>query len=128
MMDALQKYLDSVRDQPFQWGEHDCALFAAKGVDAVFGTSFVSRVKAFGCKSAREYRIMCRGGTTLEALTTAELGKPVSGELQRCDVVLVRLGYRTVLGLAVPPLVLIAGEDGLIPVPGNLVDRAWRVS
>jgi hypothetical protein len=122
----LQQYLDSVRNVPFAWGEHDCALLAAKHVDAVHGTSFVARIKQYGCKSARDYRRMQRAGATLKALAIAQMGPPREDAIKRGDVVLVRARQQT-LGLAVPPLVLVAGESGLMPLPLGLAICHWRI-
>jgi hypothetical protein len=126
-MSNLLKYLDSVRDTPFQWGEHDCAMFAAKGTDARCGTSLAARIAAMSIRSAVEYRRLQRTGVTLESMTIAELGEPATGEIQDGDVVLVRTAIGTALGLAVPPVALIAAKRGFAPVPLRTVERFWRV-
>jgi hypothetical protein len=126
-MSALQRYLASVRDTPFEWGVHDCAMFSAKGTDARCGTSFAARVAAIGVRSAVEYRRLQRTGATLEAMTIAELGNPAEGQIEDGDVVLVRTAIGTALGLAVPPVALIAANRGFVPVPLSAVERFWRV-
>lgn len=35
--DRLSTFLDRVQEEPFRWGEHDCALFAASAVRAQTG-------------------------------------------------------------------------------------------
>lgn len=125
MTDALQDYLDSVRDTPFQWGVHDCGLFSAKGWDANGGSGFVDRVAALGITSAREYRRRQRDGMTLEAVATEVAGHPVVDEPQRGDLVLVRTSRGAVLGIAVPPLALCAGPHGTIALPLH-AERVWR--
>lgn len=35
--DRLATYLDRVSEEPFKWGEHDCALFAASAVQRMTG-------------------------------------------------------------------------------------------
>jgi hypothetical protein len=126
-MQALQQYLDSVRNEPFAFGSHDCALFAARCVDAMRGTSFASRVLSLNCRSAKDYRSMLRKGATLEAMTIAELGDPVSDAPQDGDVVLARIGGRSVLCIASPPVLLAAGPVGVIPIPMSCAMMTWRI-
>jgi len=42
----LSVYLHEVAHKPFQWGEHDCALFAAGAVQAMTGEDFASDHRA----------------------------------------------------------------------------------
>ena len=128
-MDKLQIYLDSVRSAPFEWGVHDCALFAARGADAAFGTRFTASVLRFNCHSAKDYRRMQREGASLEAMTTAEVGEPLpeGAVLLRGDVVLISSAGRKCLGLAVPPVVVAPSKVGFIPMPVDSVTQAWRI-
>lgn len=124
MTDALQSYLDSVRSEQFRWGWHDCALFAAKSK----GQKYVDAIVGLGICSARDYRKLQREGKTLRALTTEIIGVELTGgPLQRGDVVLVNGGRGDTLGIAVPPVALIAADVGFIPVPLEQVHAAWRV-
>ena len=124
---TLQEYLDSVRTTPYTWGEHDCAMFAAKATDARLGTDYADKVRAFGATSARAYRKLLRDGKSLEQLTTGILGDPVVKKIEEGDVVLIGKGHRAALAVAVPPLAFAAGPDGLLPVPLAAVTRVWRV-
>ena len=126
-MSAMQKYIESVRNKPFQFGEHDCALFAAKAVDSIHGTRFTDRVLSFGCRSAKDYRAMIRQGATLASMTTAELGEPINDEQQDGDVVLARIGGRAVLCIASPPVLLAAGPIGIVAAPMSCAMMTWRV-
>jgi hypothetical protein len=38
--DSLNSYLESVRDKPFEWGVHDCVLFAKGAAEAQTGAEF----------------------------------------------------------------------------------------
>ena len=125
MKDALQEYLDAVRGRPFEWGEHDCALFAAKAVDAMHGTGFEAVVRRYGCRTALDYRHLQRNaGVTLGDLTTTELG-PSKAQAVRGDVALLKSGGRESLGIAVPPLVLVAGRDGIMPMAMAHAVKFW---
>lgn len=128
MNDALQQYIESRRRMRFEWGVHDCASFAAGAVDAQCGTDYVATVRAYGVLSARTYRKMLRTGRTLEAMVRDVLGAPESlGYLmQRGDVVLVGRGVTAALALAVPPVLLVAHELGVRPVPIAAGTVVWR--
>jgi len=127
-MDALQTYLDTVRTTPFQWGEHDCAMFVAKAVDAMRGTRWANRVRGLGCRSARDYRAMLRDGATMRALTVAELGEPVNEEIERGDVLLLRNHGRQLLAIAAPPVALaVSTADGVTALPLTDVLATWRI-
>lgn len=130
MKDALQQYLDDVRDRPFEWGEHDCALFAAKAVDASRGTGFEAMVRRYGCRSALDYRHLQRNANvTLDGLTTAELGSPIDDvtQAQRGDVALLVSNGRQSLGVVVPPLILVASPTGTMPVAMTHAVKVWGV-
>lgn len=125
---TLQEFLDSVRDQPYAWGQHDCAMFAARATDARLGTAYAARVADFGATSARAYRALVRAGKTLEVLTTGVLGDPVVKRIEDGDVVLIGKGRRAALGIACPPIAVVATTPaGFIPVPLSAVTRVWRV-
>lgn len=125
---TLQEFLDSVRETPYEWGTHDCAMFAARATDAVYGTTYAPRVQAFGATSARAYRALLRSGATLEALTSSVLGEPVVKKIEEGDVVQIGKGRRAALGVASPPLAYAAGPVGFLPVPLHAVTRVWRVA
>ena len=124
----LQQYLDTVRGRPYEWGVHDCAMFAANAVDSMRGTSYALKVQAFGATSARAYRALLRGGRTLEAMTTEVLGAPVIKKIEEGDVVLIGKGRRAALGIACPPVAFAAAPVGFIPVPLHTVTRVWRIA
>jgi hypothetical protein len=123
---TLQEFLDSVREEPYEWGKHDCAMFAAKATDATHGTKYAVRVKEFGATSARAYRALLRSGKTIESMTTSILGAPVETEIQEGDIVQIGKGRRAALGIASPPLAYAAGPVGFLPAPLKAVTRVWR--
>lgn len=122
----LQQYLDTVRNRPYEWGVHDCAMFAANAVDNMRGTSYGLKVQEFGATSARAYRALLRGGRTLESMASEVMGDPVVKKIESGDVVLIGKGRRACLGIADPPLAYAAGPVGFSPVPLHAVTRVWR--
>lgn len=131
MSDALQQYLDARRSMRFEWGRHDCACFAAGGVDARLGTELVRAVKAYGVLSARTYRKMLRSGRTLEAMVAEVIGAPdfrvVDERAVRGSVVLVGRGTAAALAIATPPVLLVAHEVGYRPLPMAAGTKVWRL-
>lgn len=125
---TLQQYLDMMRDRPYEWGVHDCAMFAANAVDNMRGTSYALKVQAFGATSARAYRALLRGGRTLESMASEVLGEPVIKKIEEGDVVQIGKGRRAALGIACPPVALVASEVGYMPVPLASVTRIWRIA
>lgn len=124
----LQQYLDTVRNRPYEWGVHDCAMFAANAVDNMRGTSYGLKVQEFGATSARAYRALLRGGRTLESMASEVLGEPVVKKIEKGDVVLIGKGRRAALGIADPPLAYAAGNVGFVPVPLHTITRVWRIA
>lgn len=88
--DRLRTYLDRVAEEPFKWGFHDCALFAADCVNAQCG---IDAAAAFRGKydSQRGAALALRelGAGTLLKTVKSWLGDPISVHFaQRGDVVM----------------------------------------
>jgi hypothetical protein len=77
--DRLRTYLDRVEEEPFQWGTHDCALFAMSCVHAQTGEDLAAVYrgkytdKAGAAAALREY-----GQGTLFRTLKSLLGDPTS--------------------------------------------------
>lgn len=128
MTDPLIEYLDSVRSTPFAWGAHDCAVFAGRWWDGRTGAATVAAIAAFGVRSARAYRNLIRGGPGLDGLIRRVIGEPCDADAAaRGDVVLVGRGPRAALGIAVPPVVLVAAGRGFEPVPLASIRAVWKL-
>lgn len=126
--DRLQQFLDAMRTEPFRWGQHDCAMFAARWRDAMTGTDLATQeVRSYGVTSALAFRRLTRS-KSLRTLVEKFLGPPLETEPERGDVVeLSHNGVRG-LGIAVPPVVLVADDTGFRPVPMSFVTAVWRIA
>lgn len=128
--ERLSLYLDRVADQPFSWGEHDCALFSADCVKAMTG---FDPAEAYRSKydDARGAAIALRehgAGTLLRTLKSI-FGEPISPHFaQRGDVVM--RDARTA-GVCVGRFSWFVGEEGstqgLVPLPTAACGYAFRV-
>ena len=108
--DRLRTYLDRVEEEPFKWGSHDCALFAAACVNAQTGVDPAEAFRgkyddAKGAAAAlREY-----GAGTLFRTVQSWFGKPTSVHFaKRGDVV---MRDPTTTGICVGQFSYFVGEE-----------------
>ncbi len=122
---------------PFEWGKHDCALFAADGVEAITGVDIAAdfRGKYFDEAGAMALIQSVTGGATVadaaawcaEKHGLKEWPKPLFA--QRGDLVV----FQAPTGDLVAGLVHLAGhivavgESGLYRFPISKTLRAWHV-
>jgi len=74
----LMQEIESVRDNPFVWGEHDCCLFAARCVEVMTGENpmpeFIGKYKS----QAQAFRALKEiGEGTLLKTLKKKFGKPI---------------------------------------------------
>lgn len=131
----LAVYLRTIQDQPFTWGHHDCALFAANAVlhttgqdpAPMFRGVYTDRagahaaLKAFAggglAETAEKICAQCRFPEVLPAFC------------QRGDVALCTQGGHDTLGIIdfTGQYVMIAADKGITRKPLDCVKRVWRV-
>lgn len=128
--ERLSLYLDRVADQPFSWGEHDCALFSADCVKAMTGGD---PAEAYRGKydTARGAALALRehGEGTLLRTLKAIFGESISPHFaQRGDVVM--RDARTA-GICVGRFSYFVGQEGeqegLVFLPTAACRYAFRV-
>lgn len=142
----LDAYLNECQKRPFQWGRHDCVLFACGAIQAMTGEHPLpdlagSYASARGAACAmRRYsdRIFHRD---FEAAIAAQCFRQDFEEVepaqaQRGDLVLVlakagrklRGSERGALGIiGLRGLPVFVDRDGLLEAPLESMRRAWRV-
>lgn len=128
--DRLQTYLDIVSEKPFQWGEHDCALFAMSAVQRMTG---VDPGQAFRDRYDDEYgaRLALRevGQGTLLRTVKHIFGDPKSVHLwARGDLI---MRDRNTIGVCCGPFSAFVGEEngtqGLVYLPTASCRYAFTV-
>ena len=123
----LNAAIEAARNRPFVWGEHDCCLWAAYCVRLLTGVDHAAVWRGYYTDARGGLKLLAKSGG-VEALATAALGAPIAAkQAQRGDVVLVKAGRRTALGVCVGPTVAAPGVDGLLFVPMSQWIKAWRV-
>jgi hypothetical protein len=134
---AYHTFLLERAHAPFAWGTHDCALFAADGVQAITGVDIAA---AFRGKYTDEagalaaIKSITGGSTVADAAAWCaaqhgilELPRPLFA--QRGDLVVLEDAGRLIAGLVhlSGRHIVAAGESGLKRISISKVKRAWHV-
>ena len=118
------------RQQPFMWGEADCALFAAAAVEACRGHNPAAHWRGHYHSGRSAYRLLrTRGFQTLADAVDATLGPRLPPVLaRRGDVVALARAAGLALGVCQGGVALFPAKGaGLEAVPMTEVFTAWRV-
>lgn len=122
-LSGLFDVIDAHRKREFAWNGDYCALFVARGLDAMHGTSFETSLLArFGEGEAKRFAV----AGDLAAAVTEYLGQPVDGRAQRGDVVLVNAEEGEALGFCLGSKVVVMGAEGLRYLPRSDIKKVWR--
>ena len=128
--DRLRTYLDRVAEDPFVWGSHDCALFAASCVNAMCGVDPADGFRGtYTDARGAAQALKDHGAGTLLKTVKSWLGDPQAGHFaHRGDVV---MRDATTTGICVGQFSWFVGqeqgENRLVPVPTASCRYAFRV-
>lgn len=128
--ERLSVYLDRVADEPFKWGSHDCALFAADCVLAMTGADPAEayRGKYDTARGAAEALREHGAGTLLKTLRATFETEVSVHFAQRGDVVMLDA---TTTGICVGRFSYFVGREqdheGLAIIPTAQCRYAFRV-
>lgn len=111
----------------FQWGRHDCALFAADCVQAITGIDPASELRGYTTEAGAAKCIRRAGG--MEALADARLGA-------RVPVLMAQVGDVALLEQESPLFAVCVGQHwlaaglagGLVALPLSAALIVWRVA
>jgi hypothetical protein len=129
----LAPVIEGYRKVPFMWAVHDCALFAARCVDAQLGTRFETNIQ-------RDYkyespiaalRIVKEAGGW-EPIISRYIGPPVQiDQIEFGDVVLARapepFERTSLLGVCDEELIIVPGSQGLEWQPMAYALLGWKL-
>lgn len=121
----LNAYFTSVKDTPFEYGIHDCCIFAADAVKAITGDDYMEEFRGiyFNKTESREVLKGIGAGTLLRTLKN-KFGKPVHGASgQRGDVA----WFQGSCGIVIGPDAVFLTKDGYGFAPINKIKWAFRV-
>jgi hypothetical protein len=125
----LHAFVTEHRSTPYQWGEHDCLLFAAKAVHALTGKDHRKKYRGKYSSFASAYAYMKKlGHDSPESLLDKLFDEKPVGFAQRGDLVLASDG---IPALCMGAFALSVGQEGnsegLVRVPRRDWVKAWAV-
>ncbi|GAB3021767.1 DUF6950 family protein [Bowmanella dokdonensis] len=125
---VLANYLNECQAKPFEWGQHDCCLFAANAVLAFTGQDYAAAFRGRYSTELGAARALKRyGAGTLKQTLLRVLGEPVPLlQVSRGDVLLVTVDGRDSAAVFYQGAWAVSLQ-GLIPVLMQDVQLAWRV-
>ena len=119
-----------LRDEPFAWGRHDCAMAACAAVEAVLGHDPGARFRG-RYRDALEARCLLRGQTFLSFVRARcrEQGfrRIPPSRAQRGDLIVARAPDATLGFVALDGSAMLATHMGLLALPVTDCTVAWRV-
>lgn len=120
---ALRREVELAERASFGYGKHDCAIFAARCVDAMTGSNI--RDSFIEVVDARTTVSTLRDAGGLEAAVTARLGAPIeTGLPRRGDVCLTNPNQ---IGVCVGTTIAIPSHAGLAHYAITDAIKHWRV-
>lgn len=137
--ERLAAVLQSARRQPFEWGEHDCAVFAAAAVHAMTGEDLLAPFRgAYSDADSARAALRAAGHHSLYHYLCHVFGQPVPRAFAgRGDLALDHGEDGPALGIVTGAQVVFVGEarlagqalrQGLVEVPRTAVRHFFRVA
>jgi hypothetical protein len=106
---------------PFSYGRFDCAIFAARCVDAMTGSDWERSLGYSDIRTAARFRRQ-EGG--LEAGVTKRLGQPLTTQARRGDICLID---RNTLGVSLGSQIAVLSDRNIVFYPITRALKHWRV-
>ena len=124
--ELLYAYIEAARTAPFEYGKHDCCMFAAGAVEAMTGMNPMSQLRYAGRLGAE--RLIRKAGS-LDALVYRTLGEPLESPALagRGDVVIADLENGPTVGICVGADLVFAGNPGIVFRPRSVARVAWSL-
>jgi len=130
--ERLVELVEARRDTPFEWGSHDCALFAADCVVAMTGVDHAADFR--GAYTSARGAMDALGQRGLDGLLDDIFPRIDPGFMQRGDICAVARDaaaraheLELALGVCLGLQVAVPGVDGLQFIPSRRALHAWRV-
>jgi len=115
------------RVRAFEWGHHDCCLWAADAVHALTGQDFAADLRGTYATAAEASRVLKKLGG-VRGIATEALGDSVAPAFATVgDIVLMEQDGRELLAVCNGLEALCAGYAGLAPAGMEQAIAAWKV-
>ena len=124
----LHAFIDSRRNEPFQWGKNDCALFAADCVssftDIDYAESFRGKYRSLkgSIKALKD-----QGFNSVDEVPDNLFERIPINSAMKGDVVSIKQNNRASLGICIGHFAVFTGVKNLEFMPMYAVEKAWRV-
>jgi hypothetical protein len=124
----LSACIEGALQRPFEWGRHDCALFAAEAVQAMTGTDFAEFWRGRYRSAAGAMKILGRGGYDSHVdYAAAHLPELHPALAATGDIAVIAAAEGPALGVVTGAFVAVPGPEGLSFVPRSEAVRAFHV-
>lgn len=126
---GLNGCIESALTRPFQWGQHDCCLFAADAVAAITGRDPAEDYRGRYASAAQAARLLDRLGGIESLSANAGFEEILPALASRGDIALVENDGNLLLGVVdmTGRRVAVPGAQGLLFLPLSSALAAWRV-
>lgn len=126
---SLSAFIQSRLNTAFEWGTHDCCLFAADAVKLQTGADLASEYRGHYRSALGANRALRKHGhLSLTSVLNEKLGNPIPRlNAMRGDIVLMNVDGQEVVGVYFRQ-VFVPGENGLVLLPINEAIHVWRVN
>ena len=127
----LRLVVEEYEEVPFEWGLHDCCLFAADCVYAMSGIDFAAPFRGeYNSRSSALAAISQIGGGSLEMYLDDSIGAENRIDPMfafRGDVILTHFDGMEMLGVSEGRNALFKGIKGVVAIPLGQCKTAWRI-
>lgn len=124
----LSAVVEAALQRPFEWGVHDCALFAGEAVLAMTDVDLAEGWRGRYRTQLGALRVLKRAGHPDHvALAAALLPEIHPARASVGDIAAVRVGDNLVIGVVIGPTVAAPGPADLEFVPRTEIHRAFHV-
>jgi hypothetical protein len=125
--ERLMRFLAERRRVPFDWGQHDCVLFACSWIEEATGADPLGDLRGQWTDAASAVRLL-RDLGGLRAAVESKMGEPIPVLMaQRGDLALIEREDERGLGVVVGADVAVLTPAGIGFVALSEASAAWRV-
>jgi len=121
----LFDFIKSRENIPFQWGVHDCALFAADCAKVMTGIDVAEKYRGYTTGTGAASIIDSAG--SLRDLVNQNLPEISPKSAKRGDFVLIENEGNPALAVCIGQVAIAAGHSGLTSHPMSEAITAWRI-
>ena len=120
----LSDYITSKRDEPFEYGVNDCAMFASGAVEAMTGENPMEEfIGSYDSLTGSLRSLKSIGEGSLEATIDVKFDQIEIGRAQRGDLAF----FDGSVGVVSGGFAYFVSDDGLERIPRDYWDKCWRV-